>query len=72
MDSTSGFAGGTILVRRRIYPTVPPRVEYSLTDLGRSAARLLDGMCDWAENHGAEIDRARIDYDNRPEPSPVG
>lgn len=39
------------LVHREEYPQVPPKVEYSLTDRGRSLIPILDQMCDWGERH---------------------
>src|ERR671923_787138 len=36
------------LVTRTVYPTVPPRVEYALTDLGRTLTQPLDTLWDWA------------------------
>lgn len=35
------------LVHREVFPTVPPKVEYSLTDLGMSLKPVIDSMCDW-------------------------
>jgi len=47
------------LVTRTVYPTIPPRVDYALTDLGRSLLVPLDGLVAWAEAHHATIKRAR-------------
>lgn len=46
------------LVRRRVEPTVPPAVHYSLTGLGLSLEEPLAALRAWAEEHMAEIDRA--------------
>ncbi|HEX2116723.1 MAG TPA: helix-turn-helix domain-containing protein [Alphaproteobacteria bacterium] len=50
------------LISRRIYPTVPPRVEYSLTPLGRSFLTPLDRLVKWADRHHARIRAARAAY----------
>ena len=43
------------IVARRIYPTVPPKVEYSLTEYGQSLKRALREICDWGRNHMERI-----------------
>lgn len=53
------------LVTRTIYPEVPPRVEYSLTELGKTLQGPISALWDWsAENHHAIIE-ARDIYDSR-------
>ena len=47
------------LVARKVYPVVPPRVEYSLTPLGRSLTEPLQAICVWAEKHLPELQAAR-------------
>jgi DNA-binding HxlR family transcriptional regulator len=55
------------LVLRRVYPVVPPRVEYSLTRLGRTLTGPLRAICQWAEQHLPELERARAAADARPQ-----
>ncbi|WP_330254741.1 helix-turn-helix transcriptional regulator [Nocardia sp. NBC_00565] len=61
------------LVRRAVYPTVPPRVEYSLTELGASLGELSHAMGLWSVRHHTEIMSARAEFDTRAatEPQPV-
>ena len=53
------------MVNRLVYPTMPPRVEYSLTKLGLSTVDLIEAICDWAEQHSEEVRLARIAFDER-------
>ena len=43
------------IVRRTAYPEVPPRVEYSLTDTGRSLMPAVTALVDWGKEHFAEV-----------------
>ncbi|UUV31443.1 helix-turn-helix transcriptional regulator [Amycolatopsis roodepoortensis] len=54
------------LVDRRVEPTVPPRVHYRLTDLGRSLDVPLAALRNWAEEHMARIDEANAKADEAP------
>jgi DNA-binding HxlR family transcriptional regulator len=40
---------GDGLLKRKTYPVVPPRVEYTLTPLGEEAAKLIEALADWVE-----------------------
>ena len=51
------------LVTRVVHPEVPPRVEYSLTRLGKTLRQLVRGLVRWSEAHLKEVDRARAAYD---------
>lgn len=39
------------LINRTVYPVVPPKVEYNLTDFGRTIIPVLSAMCSWGENY---------------------
>ena len=39
------------LIKRKVYPQIPPKVEYSLTERGRSLVTVLDKLCDWGNEN---------------------
>lgn len=39
------------LVKRKVYPVVPPKVEYSITEYGKTLSPVLESMAKWGENH---------------------
>ena len=53
------------LVLRTIYPVIPPRVEYELTDMGRSLGAAFCGVWTWAEKNRAAIKKARKSFQER-------
>jgi len=55
------------LVTRTIFPTIPPRVDYELTDLGRGLARPVQALGQWAFEHLPAIEGARTSFDARNE-----
>jgi DNA-binding HxlR family transcriptional regulator len=57
------------LVIRTVYPTIPPRVEYQLTELGRTLQRPIQSLAKWAQENRERIQQSRNRYDAR---SPAG
>jgi DNA-binding HxlR family transcriptional regulator len=51
------------LVRRHYHPEVPPRVEYEITDLGRSLSTVFAALGEWSAAHLAEVEKARTAYE---------
>ena len=51
LSSTLKELGADGLVHREEYPQIPPKVEYSLTERGKSLIPILDQMCTWGEEH---------------------
>ncbi len=47
------------LVKRTVYPTVPPKVEYELTRIGMSLIEPLRALAAWAQKHHSAIEAAR-------------
>jgi DNA-binding HxlR family transcriptional regulator len=55
------------IINRKIYPTVPPKVEYWLTPLGQTLLDTMQSLVDWTITHREEIVSARDAYDARNE-----
>lgn len=53
------------LIDRKVYPVVPPKVEYTLTELGRTLVKPLLALGTWAEEHQAEIEEANRRYERK-------
>jgi DNA-binding HxlR family transcriptional regulator len=53
------------LVKRTVYPEVPPRVEYALTELGRTLIAPLSELTQWSEAHIAQVRAAQEAFDRR-------
>jgi DNA-binding HxlR family transcriptional regulator len=53
------------VVVRTVFPTVPPRVEYALTPLGRTLLKTVVELTNWANDNRREIESARIAFDAR-------
>ncbi len=60
------------LVRRMVYGTMPPVVEYALTTLGMTLVEPVEAMTRWAQGHLADVDRARSEYAEAREATLVG
>jgi DNA-binding HxlR family transcriptional regulator len=53
------------LISRTVFPTTPPSVEYSLTDLGRSLLEPMRSLVTWADLHQSAIEAARMQFDRQ-------
>jgi DNA-binding HxlR family transcriptional regulator len=60
------------LVTRTIFPTIPPRVDYALTDLGRDLTVPVIALGDWAKRNQCRIEAARAAFDARGAPAGAG
>jgi DNA-binding HxlR family transcriptional regulator len=47
------------IVSRKVHAQIPPKVEYSLTELGKTLKPVLTAMHTWAERHGSDLKRPR-------------
>jgi DNA-binding HxlR family transcriptional regulator len=59
------------MVVRTYYPEVPPRVEYQISDLGRSLGPLFGALAQWASTHLDQVEEARHGYDSSERPLPA-
>lgn len=53
------------MINRKVYPEVPPRVEYSLTEMGESVVPILKMMCQWGKDYeeattGVVVDKCQV------------
>ncbi|WP_030299823.1 winged helix-turn-helix transcriptional regulator [Streptomyces katrae] len=51
------------LLERTVYPVVPPRVEYTLTEPGQALRATIDGLCDWTHRYFGHIEASRRRFD---------
>jgi DNA-binding HxlR family transcriptional regulator len=58
------------LVSRTMHQEIPPRVEYEITDLGRSLAPVFAALVNWSDGHLADVAEARKHYDGSGRPLP--
>jgi DNA-binding HxlR family transcriptional regulator len=56
------------LVERKVYPVVPPMVEYSLTALGETMNGVLKSVCEWSTQNFDAVEAARAEYDRAQNP----
>lgn len=53
------------LLKRTVFPEVPVRVEYELTDTGRSLVPIILSLTEWAQNHMTSIMQHRKDFESK-------
>ncbi|WP_229720580.1 winged helix-turn-helix transcriptional regulator [Dyella nitratireducens] len=53
------------LAIREVFPEVPPRVEYEMTDLGRSLLLPMQGLVNWAKDNWGHVREAQSTYDGK-------
>jgi DNA-binding HxlR family transcriptional regulator len=55
-------------VTRTVFPTIPPRVDYELTELGRDLWKPVSALGEWAQRNRGRIEAARATFDSRVNP----
>lgn len=58
------------LVKRTVFPTVPPRVDYALTALGQTLLEPVTVLATWAQRHRADVQRARDAFERAAKRAP--
>jgi DNA-binding HxlR family transcriptional regulator len=58
------------LVKRTVFPTIPPRVDYELTELGQTLLDPVMALVAWADRNKVAIEEAHRSFDEEPEPNP--
>lgn len=51
------------LINRKVYDDIPPKVEYSVTDIGKSLKSILNDLGDWGRRYNKENDYGKIHFD---------
>lgn len=59
------------LLTRTYHPEIPPRVEYEITELGRSLSPVFQALVTWSDKHLDQVDAARRTYDSTEQPDPA-
>lgn len=52
-------------VTRTVFPTIPPKVEYELTPLGRELSKPVQALGEWAQTNRPRVEAARLEFDSR-------
>ena len=58
------------ILARKVYPQIPPKVEYTVTALGDSLWKPIEGLSRWADENGAVVQKNRAAFEERPESQP--
>ena len=53
------------IVTRMVYPQVPPRVEYTLTAIGKSLFEPIEALSSWAESNGEKVQKKRAEFEKK-------
>ncbi|MEF2251391.1 MULTISPECIES: winged helix-turn-helix transcriptional regulator [Ralstonia solanacearum species complex] len=59
------------LVTRTVFPSIPPRVDYALTELGRTLLEPVTALIAWADDNKPAIAQTRRRFDEKPDPALV-